>query len=179
MRLCTFCTISSKFRKPMTYCTNVILYKFTNVRTSVFCRYVWNGGKRCLCLTAAHLSAVYALLSGCLSSSTLGCCKSPHKLFIRLNLGTLLLLAFELVNSDGGGEKEKKRREAADRKKDQRSKSATLWSAGPTVRTSACGAGGQHLCWKRAIQLISNSRLLFCFLFFFLLLSSFPVRWLM
>lgn len=47
------------------------------------------------------------------------------------------------MNSDGGGEKEKKRREAADRKKDQRSKSATLWSAGPTVKTSACEGAGR------------------------------------
>lgn len=45
----------------------------------------------------------YALESERLStSSTLGCCKSPHKVFIRLNLGTLLPLAFELVNSDQG-----------------------------------------------------------------------------
>ena len=50
----------------------------------------------------------YALESERLStSSTLGCCKSPHKVFIRLNLGTLLPLAFELVNSDQGRRKER------------------------------------------------------------------------
>lgn len=40
-----------------------------------------------------------------LSFGTLGCCESAHKLFIRLNLGTLLPLASELVNwvwAEGG-----------------------------------------------------------------------------
>lgn len=40
--------------------------------------------------------------SSYLSSRKLCCRKSPNKEFIRLNLGTLLLLAFELVNVDQG-----------------------------------------------------------------------------
>lgn len=41
-------------------------------------------------------------LSVCTSGGTLGCCKSAHKVFIRLNLETLLLLASELVKPGGG-----------------------------------------------------------------------------
>lgn len=66
--------------------------------------------KRCPCLIESSPSAeLYVLLSERLFSSTLGCCKSPHKVFIRLNLGTLLQLAFELVNLDQG----RRKREAA------------------------------------------------------------------
>lgn len=101
--------------------------------------------KDVLCLTEGTSSAVpYALLSERLSGSTLGCCKSPHKVFIRLNLGTLLPLAFELVNSDQG---RRKGREGVISglphlkwgllvHQDYRIKSATLWSTRPTVEAA-------------------------------------------
>lgn len=87
------------------------------------------------------------MLSERLSSSTLDCCKSPHKVFIRLNLGTLLPLAFELVNSDQGKSKEREgvisglppllfRRWSLFTHQDLRIKSATLWSAQPAVRVA-------------------------------------------
>ena len=68
----------------------------------MFCMYVRTDFKK------TSSTVPYALESERLStSSTLGCCKSPHKVFIRLNLGTLLPLAFELVNSDQGRRKER------------------------------------------------------------------------
>lgn len=107
---------------------------FTNVPT-VFVR---NGWKKCVCVCGCVSSAVYApeWLSVCLSGGTLGCCKSAHTLFIRLNLGTLLLLASELVNSDGAvglgaGVADQLRVEV------QHIKSAILWSARHTVSAGA------------------------------------------
>lgn len=57
------------------------------------------------------LTRLVAETSSCtalhLSSCKLCCRKSPNKEFIRLNLGTLVLLPFELVNLDQGNRKRK------------------------------------------------------------------------
>lgn len=84
-----------------------VLFYIHTFQFSSFWMYVRTAW-RSLCITGGVSIAVpYALLSSCLSSSTLGRCKSPHKVFIRLNLGTLLPLAFELVNTDQGKRKRK------------------------------------------------------------------------